>query len=276
MATTVKTGTEVEASAAALPSPSRTRVPALGKAIAILRHLNASPSLSAGVSEVAAALALSKSHCFNILRTLEDEGWVRFDAERRRYDLSSRLLTDFSRLLARPAKSASVRDELARLSAATRLPCVLSRIEPEGSFVAIDKAEDAAELLVSVPIGHRFPSDAPAQMRVRLAWSDVAERRAALARWQPVAYTPTTIVDKAQLRREIEATRSRGYAISRAEFTLGVTTLAAPVFDAHGRVSLVLQCPGLEIDVPTREHEVAEPLMEAAERIGAIMAAGTG
>ena len=77
-----------------------TRVPALSKAIAILRFLNASPRLSAGVSEIAVALGIAKSHCFNILRTLESEGWVRFDAERRRYDLSARLLTDVSRLLA--------------------------------------------------------------------------------------------------------------------------------------------------------------------------------
>ena len=42
-------------------------------------------------------------------------------------------------------------------------------------------------------------------------------------------------------------TRSpRGFAISRAEFTTGVTTLASPVFDLNGQVSHVLQCPGLE------------------------------
>lgn len=252
------------------------RVPALTKAIAVLRYLNASPRLSAGVSEMAAALGLTKSHCFNILRTLEQEGWVRFDAERRRYDLSSRLLTDFSRLLARPSKSASVHDELVRLSIATRLPCVLTRVEHDGSFVAIDKAEEAAELLVSVPIGHRFPPDAPAQMRVRLGWASAEARATALSDWKPIAYTATTIVDKPTLRREIEATRSRGYAISRAEFTPGVVTLAAPVFDAHGGVAYVLQCPGIEATAPAIEREIAEPLLEAAERIGAIMAGEEG
>ncbi len=247
------------------------RVPALSKAIAILRFLNASPRLSAGVSEIAVSLGIAKSHCFNILRTLEAEGWVRFDAERRRYDLSARLLTDVSRLLAGGAQAASVHAELVRLSEAARLPCVLTRIEADGTFTAIDKAEDAAELLVSVPIGHRFPMDAPAQMRVRLAWAPAAERKRILARWKPVAYTPTTIVDKADLMRELDATQARGFAISRAEFTTGVTTLAAPVFDADGAVRYVLQCPGLEADVPSRKHDVAAPLLQAAERIGIML-----
>jgi DNA-binding IclR family transcriptional regulator len=252
------------------PEAERLRVPALTKAIAALRYLNASPLLSAGVTEIANGLGITKSHCFNILRTLEAEGWVRFDPETRRYRLSGRLLTDVSRLLARPARAASIHDELVRLSEKTRLPCVLTRVEEDGSFTAVDKAEGAGELLVSVPIGHRFPPDAPAQMRVRLAWATNEERRRALARWQPVRYTPTTIVDPDRQMREIELARQRGYAISHAEFTPGVTTLAAPVFDRDGRVVRILQCPGLDADVPSREWEVAEPLMEAAELIGSM------
>jgi DNA-binding IclR family transcriptional regulator len=249
------------------------KVPALSKAIAILRYLNSSPRLSAGVTELSDALGLSKSHCFNILRALEGEGWVYFDAERRRYDLSARILTDFSRLLARSGPLASLHDELVRLSLQTRLPCLLSRIEPDGSFIVIDKAEEAAELLVSVPVGHHFPADAPAQMRVRLGWAEAEERKAAMTVWKPTAYTPTTIIDKAVLRKELDVTRSRGYAISRSEYTTGVTSLAAPIFDGTGHVALVVQCPGLESDVLAREREIAEALMEAAERMGSVLIA---
>ena len=71
--------------------------------------------------------------------------------------------------------------------------------------------------------------------------------------------------------RELDATQARGFAISRAEFSTGVTTLAAPVFDADGAVRYVLQCPGLEADVPSRKHDVAAPLLQAAERIGIML-----
>jgi DNA-binding IclR family transcriptional regulator len=252
-------------------NPDRLKVPALSKSINVLRFLNASPKLSASLTEISAALEITKSHCFNILRTFEAEGWVRLDPESRRYHLSARLLTDVSRLLAKPARAESIHDELVRLSIKTRLPCVLTRIEPDGSFIAVDKAEDAAELIVSVPIGHRFPPDAPAQMRVRLAWAMISERKRTLAAWKPVAYTSTTIIDRDQLIREIEITRVRGYAISRAEYSHGVTTLAVPIFGSKGQIALVLQCPGLETDIPLREREIAEPLMEAAELIGTLI-----
>ena len=253
------------------PKPDQLKVPALSKSINVLRFLNASPKLSASLTEISAALEISKSHCFNILRTFEAEGWIRLDQESRRYHLSARLLTDVSRLLAKPARAKSIHDELVRLSIKTRLPCVLTRIEPDGSFIAVDKAEDAAELIVSVPIGHRFPPDAPAQMRVRLAWLMNEERKLALSLWKPTAYTSTTIIDQNELIREIEITRVRGYAISRAEYSPGVTTLAVPVFGSKGQIALVLQCPGLESDVSLREREVAEPLMEAAELIGTLI-----
>ncbi len=246
-------------------------VPAVRKAIQILRHLNAVTDHAAGPTEVAAALGISKSHCFNILRALEAEGWVRYDDHRRRHQLSARLLTDVSCLLSHGARAEAVRTELRLLSQVTRLPCVLTRVEPDGTFTAIEKAEDAAELLVSVPLGHRFPADAPAQMRARLAFAAEEERERALTAWRPVAYTATTITDRAVLERELLATRIRGFAISRAEFTAGVTTLAAPVMNAQAEVSHVLQCPGLEADVPMRQEEVAAPLIRTAGLIGPLL-----
>ena len=96
---------------------------------------------------------------------------------------------------------------------------MLTRVERDGSFVAIDKAEEAGELIVSVPIGHRFPPDAPAQMRraARLDARGSAEAGAgALA-------APRLHEDHHRAKKaawvEIEATRRRGYAISRAEFS---------------------------------------------------------
>ena len=99
---------------------------------------------------------------------------------------------------------------------------MLTRVERDGSFVAIDKAEEAAELIVSVPIGHRFPPDAPAQMRVRLAWMPEDLRRQELARWRPRAYTETTVIEEARRaegdrgRRVGEVIRSAGLSSLRA------------------------------------------------------------
>lgn len=255
------------------PRIARPKVPALKRGLAVVRFLNGSLRLSAGVTEVSHSLGLTKSVAFNILKTLQEEGWVEFDIERRKYVLSPNSLSDFSNLLMRSTRSTAIHEELVKLSLKIRVPCVLSRIEPDGTFVTIDKAEEASELLVSVPIGHRFPDDAPAQMRARLAWSNIRTRREALKRWKPVKHTPTTIVDRRALEKELEATLARGYSISRAEFTPGVVSLAAPICSKAGRPLLVLQCPGVEPDISAREKDIAAELLATVRAVAAILAA---
>jgi DNA-binding IclR family transcriptional regulator len=252
------------------PDTSPDKVPAVTKALAIIQYLNRAASRGASLNEIANNLAITKSHCHNILKTLTHEGWLTYDNERRSYSLAPRLLASVSCLLVRQSPSMLIHDELVKLSRATGMPCVLTRVERDGSFVAIDKAEEAAELIVSVPIGHRFPPDAPAQMRVRLAWMPEDLRKQELARWRPRAYTNTTIVRKKEALAEIEATRRRGYSISRAEFSPGVMTLAVPIFDTLGDVQMVLQSPGLVDSVARNETRLAVEILRTGERLNAV------
>ena len=238
--------------------------------MAIVRYVNRAQAGGAGLNDIANDLGVTKSHCHNILKTLTNEGWLTYDGTRRLYLPAPRLLADVSSLIGRRSPSALIHDELVKLSRATGTPCVLTRVERDGSFVAIDKAEEAAELIVSVPIGHRFPPDAPAQMRVCLAWMAEDLRKQEMARWRPRAYTKTTIVRKKAAWAEIEATRRRGYSISRAEFSPGVMTLAVPIFDTFGEVQMVLQCPGLIDKVARDEVKLATEILRAGGQLNAI------
>jgi len=244
-----------------------TAVPAVVKTVAIVRHLNAGPSTGLSLTEIARDLGITKSHCHNLLKTLVAEGWAVFDAGRRRYALAPGLLADISRLISRGGRPLLIHEELVRLSLAARAPCVLTRIGVDNSFVAVDKAEEAAELLVSVPIGHRFAADAPAQMKARLAALDDARVALELDAWTPVAHTPTSIIDREEMEREIARTRRRGYAISRSEFTPGVMSIAASICDRAGIPSHILQCPGVQADIEVREDEIGNLIVAASRRI---------
>jgi DNA-binding IclR family transcriptional regulator len=247
------------------------KVPAVTKAIAIVRLVNKAGSRGASLIEISVGLGITKSHCYNILKGLTRAGWLLHDDARHTYVLSARMLSDISSIFSRRALSTVIHEELDKLSTAIRTPCLLTRLERDGSFVTIDRSDAAGELLFTAPIGFRFGPDAPAQMRVRLAFLDRSEREAELARWTPIAYTSTTIVDKNRLRAEVIATRARGYGISRAEYTPGVMTLAAPVFDAFGNVQMILQCPGLEAHVRAHESEIASELLAATARLNALL-----
>lgn len=250
---------------------SADKVPALTKAIAVIRHVNGAGGGGVALNDIALALGFTKSHCFNILKGLTREGWLVYDEARRTYALSPRMLSDISSIFSRRALSTVIHEELDRLSTAAKLPCVLTRVERDGSFITIDRSEASAELLFSAPIGYRFAPDAPAQMRVKLAWASQEEREAAIAAWVPKAHTPTTIIDKEDLRAELDATRARGYGVSRAEYTPGVMTLAVPIFDIFGNVQMIVQTPGPAARVATEEAQIAAALLEGGARLNAIL-----
>lgn len=246
-------------------------VPAVLKCVGILRLLDAQLTAGASLSAVSAKLTVTKSHCLSIMRTLVDLGWVRHDVQRRLYFLDTGLLRDVPNLLGQQDRSSQLHEELVRLSRRTHVPCVLTRINPDDSYIAIDKAEEGAELLASVPIGHRFPWDAPAQLRARLAFCEAGLRDVLVAKWRPTSFTRNTVATRKDLIAEIEATRRRGYSVGRGEYTLGVMSLAVPVFDRFGAMRMILQCPGLEVDLDARKAEVGTALVRAAKDIGRLL-----
>lgn len=57
-------------------------------------------------------------------------------------------------------------------------------------------------------------------------------------------YTPNSITTPDALRKELEETRRRGYAVDTEERRLGVTCVAAPIRDGTGRVTASLSISG--------------------------------
>ncbi|KAB2730817.1 IclR family transcriptional regulator [Brucella anthropi] len=247
------------------------KVPALNKAIAVIRYLNGAPSEGRSLAEISDKLGIGRSHCFNILKTLVNERWLTYDTTRRTYILAETLLDDVRWLIGGGQRAARVHAELEQLSEQVGTPCLLSRIEREGTFLVIDKAERAQQLLVSAPVGYRFAADTAAQMRVRLASLTTDEIERELKSWRPVRYTKTSLIEKADVVAEIEATRLRGYAISRAEVEPGVMTVAAPIYDTFGDVDMVLQCPGVSEVIAPRIDEIASALLYTCCQIMLIM-----
>lgn len=244
-------------------------VPAVHKAVQIVRHLNVRAPEGATLAELTEAAAITRSHCHSILRTLADESWVDYDARERRYRLKSGLVADASSALRAMEFLTTMRPFVAALVRRASLPCIVTQQLADGSFVVVDRMEHPTDLGVTVHIGHRFPSDAPAQMRAALAWADPDQIERVVATWTPKAYTRNTIVTRAALLRELEDTRRRGYAHSVNEYLEGVSSIAAPVFDTVGGLLCILQCPGFFHGVMLREHETGRALFETVREIHA-------
>lgn len=246
-------------------------VPAVGKCLSIIRLLDAEPGAGLGLAAIAGRLGLTKSHCLMILRTLVAEGWLSHDAARQRYALAPSLLLDLAATIRRHDRGALVQDVLARLAEGIGLPCLLCRVNRDGSFTCVDRVQGgpagAAGLVINVPIGHRYPADAPAQMRARLAALPPARAEALLEAMPVHAFTPATMTDKAAIRQEVEEARRRGYAIGRMEYLEGIMSIAAAVPGAAGPASLILQCTGPQAAMAAREAALGEAVLEAARRL---------
>jgi DNA-binding IclR family transcriptional regulator len=123
----------------------------------------------------------------------------------------------------------------------------LSAVSGENAHLAVRDGTSALYVerisgRVSVPIvsrsGSRLPLHATGVGKVLLAHApeEVVEHALSGAR----RLTRYTVVDPSALRRQLSDVRSRGYALTAEEMTLGACSVAVPVTDDHGTVFAAL------------------------------------
>src|SRR5581483_12097504 len=230
-----------------------TKAPAVTAAIAILRFLRGAPA-PATLAEIARAVRVNTSTCFNILQVLQQERFVVRDGETKRYRLGPALLE----LGLGAARDSDVRAVavplLQRLVQEIGLGCVLVERAWDEHFVVVDSIESPSDVRVSVAIGTRFPPNVPAIARAYLAWRPADEVERFLVRWGVPHYTTQANDDLATFWQQLAAVRAQGYAVSRGEYRERYRSLAAPVFDYRGEPVLVATVIGFASDL-------ADPLL---------------
>jgi DNA-binding IclR family transcriptional regulator len=217
------------------------QVPAVTRAVAILRHLGASHE-PLGVHAIARAVGIVPSTCLHILRVLAAEDLVAVDAETKRYRVGAGLLSIANGALRRQGFTECVQPELDRLS--RRYGVTAIGVEVTGLdhivVVAISRSDHAVRL--HVDIGSRFPALISASGRCVAAFGahpwNAVEREFKKLRWdRPPAWRAW--------RAEVEATRVKGHAIDEGNYIRGVTVVAAPVGMAARAMSHVVVVVGL-------------------------------
>jgi DNA-binding IclR family transcriptional regulator len=118
-------------------------------------------------------------------------------------------------------------------------------------------------------VGRRLPVHATATGKAWLAAqkeavvADVLARLAGPGGRLP-GYTEHTLVDPDFLREDLVRTRRRGYALAREEYELGLTAVAAPVFDQGGEVAAAVAVSGPTFRLPQRQRTELGALTTAA------------
>ena len=213
----------------------RPQAPAAGQALDILTLLASRPGPVAAAA-VARELGLPRSTTYHLLGVLVQRGYVMHLAETRRYGLgvsAHRLGTAYARQqpLSRVGR-VLVAEFVDRIRLSAHLAVLSGR---EVVYLVEERAAGAPALVSGVDV--RLPAQSTASGRAMLAALPRAQLRALYpgpAAFSPRSDEPRPIRGYSQLRRVLDETRNRGYAVEDGDVTDGLASVAVPVLDHAG------------------------------------------
>ena len=221
-----------------------------------------------GAPEIAKELKIPRSTVFRLMQTLEHMGFLERVEKSNDYRLGVAVLSMGFEYLASLGVTELARPILERLREETGFSAHLA-IRDGGDVVFVVKVAAMSTFASSVNIGTRLPAHGTILGRMLLA--DLTDDE--LARLYPdgalerfSGQTPPTLDD---LKEILAADREKGYAISQAFFEHGIGSIAAPVFDATGRVvaSINITYQHGKVDPEAIEGPLAESVVAAADQL---------
>jgi IclR family pca regulon transcriptional regulator len=185
------------------------------------------------LGEVARLLGWRRTEPFRFLHTLESLGYLHRDPVTKRYRLTTKVLEMGFVALANLPLPELAQPYLERLRDQTNGSTHVGILDGQ-EVIYIGRAASRAILGSTIHIGSRLPAHATAIGKTLLASQSDAWLRTWLEEHALERYTATTHAETTGFLRELEQIRARGYAISNAEFEMGVRSVAAPIVDAAG------------------------------------------
>ncbi len=246
----------------------KSAVPSVEFAVRILDFLSRYKNRRSTLTEISQALAMSKSTCLRILRVLNENRFVHYDEETRKYSLGEYLVILGTRAAEFSDKLAVSLPVLKDLTGRTQLTSVLVEPAPHNRLVYIAKEEPDVSVRINVAIGQYFPITGASFGKCFLAFMDGEEADRIIREVGIKQFTSRTITNADEFMENLKAVRRLGYAYSFEEHTQGVSAVAAPVFDFNGKVVMVVACLG----TPALLNESSLPgikdaVLDAARRI---------
>jgi DNA-binding IclR family transcriptional regulator len=258
------------------PSPAREiagdRGSSLGKPVGavvaaakVLRALHAAER-PLNASEVARATGLHRGTAYNILRTLEAERFVGYDAATRSYAVSLNILELGYGVLRRSGLMDLARPLMHQVSDAHGVSVYLSKVVGPASLLLLDWVGAALRTDLYVSIGRQIPGPAGASGVVMAAFgnSDESELEALFS--EVAWYRKPSFED---FLARVEAARQSGFAVDCGTMFQGITLVSVPVLSPAWELLLVITAAGHSHDLgPDRLEPLSRAMQSAAGRLG--------
>jgi len=237
-------------------------VGAVVAAAKVLRVLHASER-SLNASEVARAAGLHRGTAYNILRTLQAEGFVGYDEPTRSYAVSLHILEFAYGVLRRSGLMDLARPLMHAVSDTHGVSVYLSKVLGPSSLLLLDWVGAELRTDLYVTVGRQYPGPAGASGVVMAAFGSSSEAELEALFSQVSWYQKPSF---AAFLTRVEEARQSGFAVDRGSMFRGITLVSVPVLSASWELLLVITAAGHAHDLDT---DALEPLSRAMQSAAA-------
>jgi IclR family acetate operon transcriptional repressor len=223
---------------------------------------------SHSVKELAERFALPNSHICRLLKTLLATGYIKQDKSRK-YMIDLQILCLSHACLTQLSLRSMAHPHITMLNRELGNDIFLA-VPQRGRALIVDVAS-IDKLDVALDVGAINSLHASASGKICGAYADEQDLEELLRDYEFTRYTDKTIANRTALFQEFDLIREQGYAVLDAEKP-GVYAVAAPVFDAAGRLvaSIGVSARLSELAGNGKETIIAKAL-ETAEAVSTLL-----
>ena len=196
-----------------------------------------------GVRKAARMTGLPTSTVGRTMASLKEVGLLTQDMDTRQYTLAGKVLAwaeVYSATLDVRRVAQPYIYDIQRLTGETISLYVLEGVER----VCVERLESDQNVRVVARVGRYLPLHAGSAGKLFLAYLPEEKREAVLENESRHAFTPLTITDPDELRRQCKIILENGFALSHGEWTYDASGVAAPIFNHRGQMIAALTVSG--------------------------------
>lgn len=194
-----------------------------------------------GVTEISNRTGLHRSTTFNIISTLERCRYLEKDESTSKYRLGIELFKMGNRVNNGLRKTVyPYLEKLVSLYKET-----VNFVMREGKHVVyMEKIESPHSMRIGTVVGGHMPIYATAVGKAMISGLSAHEKIDIISGLDFARFTDNTICDKEEFQKSIDDVRRIGYAEDAEELEIGLTCVAAPIFNHMGKPSFAISVSG--------------------------------
>ena len=238
-------------------------VPNLERALLVLEVLSQHP-VGLNRNELAAKTACSATMIYRICMTLTHAGFLLRNEETGLYRLSRKLIDLGCAGSDEYSLAAGAWPEMVALRDETGMTNMLGCLYNDEEGVVLEVAESRSRMRFVVEKGFRTNDfHTGAGWKSILAFLPPARLQSIVKRMKFSKFTEHTIVTPKAFIEDLEEVHLKGYAFDRQEATIGITCIAAPIFNRKGEAVGTLNMSGFTDQLPKKDFEKNGLLVKA-------------